>query len=74
MPDSDLDFGFTVHGWQPPPLPTKGPMEGAYCRLTLLDPEAHAVGLFDAFAKDAEGIDWSYLPYGPFESLPAWKA
>lgn len=74
MPASDLDLGFTVDDWQPPPLPTKESMEGGYCRLTLLDPTAHAAGLFDAFAKDADGIDWSYLPYGPFDSLPAFKA
>tara|TARA_Y100001934_G_C12070599_1_gene639835 strand:- start:96 stop:731 length:636 start_codon:yes stop_codon:yes gene_type:complete len=49
-------------------------MEGQYCALTPLDPKAHAEGLFNAFAKDAENIDWTYLPYGPFESLPALQA
>ncbi len=75
MPDSDLDLGFAVDDWQPPPLPTEASMEGRYCRLTLLDPEAHTADLFLAFAKDADGIDWSYLPYGPFNSpqlLEAW--
>ena len=74
MPACDLDLGFAIDGWQPPPLPTKESMEGGYCRLTLLDPTVHAAGLFDAFAKDADGIDWSYLPYGPFDSLPALRA
>jgi len=49
-------------------------MEGQYCALTPLDPKAHAEGLFNAFAKDAENIDWAYLPYGPFDSLPALQA
>jgi len=74
MSDSDLVIGFTVDGWGPPPLPTREPMEGGYCRLTLLDPEAHAEDLFDAFAKDAKNDDWVYLPYGPFDSPSALKA
>ena len=45
-------------------------MEGRYCALTPLDPKAHAEALFNAFAEDAENIDWAYLPYGPFDSLP----
>tara|TARA_Y100001934_G_C12234757_1_gene717174 strand:- start:361 stop:1071 length:711 start_codon:yes stop_codon:yes gene_type:complete len=75
MPNSELELGFPVDNWQPPPLPTEEPMEGAYCRLALLDPKAHVADLFDAFAKDAKGIDWSYLPYGPFNTpklLEAW--
>jgi len=74
MSDSDLVIGFAVDGWGPPPLPTREPMEGAYCQLTLLDPEAHAADLFDAFAEDTDNTDWVYLPYGPFDSLPALKA
>tara|TARA_B100000686_G_scaffold304425_1_gene342035 strand:- start:5189 stop:5899 length:711 start_codon:yes stop_codon:yes gene_type:complete len=73
MPDSDLDLGFTVDGWQPPPLPTKESMEGNYCRLTRLDPETHTADLFAAFAKDAKNIDWTYLPYGPFDSPSTLK-
>ena len=49
-------------------------MEGQYCALTPLDPKAHAEPLFTAFAKDAENVDWAYLPYGPFDSLPALQA
>jgi len=74
MSDSDLVIGFTVDGWGPPPLPTREPMEGGYCRLPLLDPEAHAEDLFNAFAKDAKNDDWVYLPYGPFDSPSALKA
>ena len=49
-------------------------MEGQYCALTPLDPKAHAQALFNAFAKDVENVDWAYLPYGPFDSLPALQA
>jgi len=74
MADSDLDLGFTVDGWSPPPFPERAPMEGQYCALTPLDPKAHAQALFNAFAKDVENVDWAYLPYGPFDSLPALQA
>jgi len=74
MSDSDLVIGFTVDGWDPPPLPTREPMEGGYCQLMLLDSETHAEDLFDAFAKDAKNDDWVYLPYGPFDSPSALKA
>ena len=49
-------------------------MEGAYCQLTLLDPQTHAADLFDAFAEDTDNTDWVYLPYGPFDSPSALKA
>jgi len=74
MSDSDLVIGFAVHGWAPPPLPTREPMEGGYCQLMLLDPGAHAADLFDAFAEDTDNTDWVYLPYGPFDSPSALKA
>jgi RimJ/RimL family protein N-acetyltransferase len=44
-------------------------MTGRFCLVEPLDPDAHAEPLFDAFQVDAEGRDWTYLPYGPFASL-----
>ena len=70
MTVSDLDLGCPVDGWSPPPFPERASMEGRYCALTPLDPKAHAEALFTAFAKDTENVDWAYLPYGPFDSLP----
>ena len=70
MTVSDLDLGFTVDGWSPPPFPERASMQGRYCALTPLDPKAHAEALFTAFAEDTENVDWAYLPYGPFDSLP----
>jgi RimJ/RimL family protein N-acetyltransferase len=46
-------------------------MEGRYCRLEPLDAEAHAEPLHEAFALDAAGRGWTYLPYGPFASAAA---
>ena len=70
MTVSDLDLGCPVDGWSPPPFPERASMEGRYCALTPLDPKAHAEALFTAFTKDTENVDWAYLPYGPFDSLP----
>ena len=34
-----------------------------------LDPDRHAAHLYDANALDTGGGIWTYLPYGPFETL-----
>ena len=49
-------------------------MVGRYCRLEALDPARHAAALFDAFRLDTAGLDWTYLPYGPFESASAFRS
>jgi len=48
-------------------------MEGRYCRLEPLDPDRHAAALFAANAADEEGRSWTYLPYGPFRTLPSYR-
>lgn len=59
--------------WTPPPLPPRAPLAGRYARLEPLEP-AHAEPLFDAFAEDAEGAMWHFLPVGPFATLAAYRA
>ena len=52
-------------------------MEGRFCRLEPLDVERHGGALFAAFREDAEARNWTYLPYGPFETEAAcldWMA
>lgn len=61
--------GLAVPGWAPPPHPASDSMVGRFCRLESLDPERHGRDLYDANRLDAEGRNWTYLPYGPFESL-----
>ena len=48
--------------------PTRQPMVGTYCDLVALHPTAHTADLFDAFASAPDDGDWTYLPYGPFET------
>src|ERR1700674_1789230 len=67
-------IGFPLPNWTPPPLPSREPMEGRFCRLEPLDPDRHAAALFAADAADAEGGNWTYLSSGPFSTLAGYRA
>jgi RimJ/RimL family protein N-acetyltransferase len=64
--EDDLPVGVALPGWTPPAWPSREPMIGRYCRLDPLDPERHAPILFQEFAADASGRNWTYMAYGPF--------
>ena len=61
-------IGFSIGDWTPPVRPPAEPMIGRYCRLERLDAGRDGQSLFDAYALDSEGRNWTYLPHGPFES------
>ena len=65
-------ISFALDAWRPPPRPPRVPMVGRFCRVEPLDPERHAADLYDANALDAEGANWTYLPYGPFGTLESY--
>jgi RimJ/RimL family protein N-acetyltransferase len=67
--DLDQPIGFALDDWKPPPRPPRDPMVGPYCRVEPLEPNRHAADLYDANALDTAGRIWTYLPYGPFETL-----
>lgn len=67
-------IGPPLPDWSPPPFPALETFDGNHCRLDPLDPEQHAEALFDSFAQDTEGRNWSYLPYGPFQLFASFKA
>jgi RimJ/RimL family protein N-acetyltransferase len=67
-------IGFPLPEWTPPPLPPREPMTGRFCRLEPLDLARHAAALFEADAADTDGRSWTYLAYGPFDSLPSYRA
>lgn len=58
----------------PRPRPPRSPMRGQWCDVVPLDPDAHADALYAAYAADAEGRIWTYLPIGPFADLAAYRA
>jgi len=66
-------LGGRVDGWTAPPFPPREPMAGRTCWLEPLD-VAHADRLHEANLRDADGANWTYLPYGPFETLDAYAA
>ena len=61
-------IGFAIGDWTPPVRPPAEPMIGRYCRLERLDADRDGQSLFDAYALDSEGRNWTYLPHGPFEN------
>jgi RimJ/RimL family protein N-acetyltransferase len=52
--------------------PESEAMLGSRCRLVAVDPERHAEALHAAYAEDQDGGNWTYLPYGPFDSHEAY--
>ena len=66
--------GEVVLEWTPPPVPSRLILEGRYCRLEPLSVHLHAADLFTALSLDATGASWTYLPYGPFDTLETYSA
>lgn len=59
--------------WTPPDLPARTAIAGRYVTLEPLT-QAHAPALFEAFAEDATGAMWAWLPVGPHRDLAAYRA
>jgi RimJ/RimL family protein N-acetyltransferase len=48
-------------------------MEGRFCRVEPIDCDRHASDLHAANLQDTTGANWTYLAYGPFNSLEAYR-
>ena len=59
-------IGIEVIGWKSPPAPRRSLLQGQFCQLEPLCEQTHGRSLFAAFAADARGVNWTYMPYGPF--------
>lgn len=66
-------IGPALLGWQPPTVPPRRILQGAFCEVVPLDPERHGPELFRAFSTDADARRWTYLPYGPFADEAAFR-
>ena len=66
-------IGEIVDGWASPIVPPRESMEGRYCRLEPVDVSSHCENLFAANQQDAQGLNWTYLPYGPFQSIDEYR-
>jgi RimJ/RimL family protein N-acetyltransferase len=71
--DLGQPIGPALEGWVARPRPTRAPIEGRLVRIEPLDPARHAAALHDANALDLEGRNWTYLSYGPFPTLEAYR-
>jgi len=67
-------IGVPVSGWTLRAIPSLEPMLGRFCRLEALDAAKHARALHEAYAADADGRSWTYLPYGPFATADDYEA
>jgi len=66
-------IGFPVSNCKQYTLPPRTAMSGKWCRVEILDPEKHAEELFAAYVKKRNDQDWTYLPYGPFDSFENYQ-
>lgn len=67
-------IGFSIENWDKALLPPRNKILGQYCRVEPLDIAAHAEPLFNSFVSDTENLNWTYLPYGPFDSFKAFES
>lgn len=67
----DQPVGASLPGWTAPSIPAREVITGRLCELRPLD-GAMADALFDAFSRDDDDREWTYLPYGPFEGRDAF--
>ena len=63
-----MKFGEIVESFSIPPHPKGISIEGKLVDLKPLIASEFAEELFISNAIDKEGINWAYLPYGPFDS------
>jgi RimJ/RimL family protein N-acetyltransferase len=66
-------LGHLVENWIPCQRPARAPIQGRYCILEPIEINKHAVKLFDVLAIDNQGESWTYLPYGPFDTISEFK-
>ncbi len=66
-------IGFPVPDWRPCDPPPRTVMAGRTCRVEPIDPARHAADLHEANLTDQEGHIWTYLAYGPFDSLADYR-
>lgn len=66
--------GVDVTAWKGADSPSRGPMHGRYCRIASLNPSRHSDALYDAYAADRNGILWTYMSVGPFNSKEEFRA
>jgi RimJ/RimL family protein N-acetyltransferase len=55
--------------WSAKKKPIHEPIKGQYCVLEPLTADSPVEHLYHSLSLDNDGSSWTYLPYGPFNSL-----
>lgn len=66
-------LGQFIENWKPCQRPSHAPIQGNYCILEPLEINQYAGKLFEVLNINNRGESWTYLPYGPFNSLNQFK-
>jgi RimJ/RimL family protein N-acetyltransferase len=61
-------IGARLEDWTGAREPDRETIVGLRCRLEALDADLHAAALHAAYGENRDGRNWTYLPYGPFET------
>lgn len=64
--------GKAIH-WKTAELPGSQPLTGQLCRIERLDMDRHAVDLYQSYPSVPDARHWTYLPYGPFDTLESYQ-
>ncbi len=67
-------IGFPLESWRSCEHPKGTDMNGRLCRLTPVSCNEHSEDLYQGYALDPEGRNWTYLPYGPFATLAEFQS
>ena len=62
-------IGLPQPDWSARPHPPKTSIDGRFCRIEPFDIDAHADDLFEAFALNTSGANWTYLSYEPTDNV-----
>lgn len=71
--DLGQPIGFPVPNFRPAPVPPRTVMDGRTCRIEPLNVDRHAADLFEANGTASDARYWTYLPYGPFDTLAEYR-
>jgi len=67
-----MKIGFPVR-FKKAKNPSKKKLIGRYCYLEPVNLKKHSKELFNNFSLDTKGIDWIYMPTGPYKKLKSFK-
>ena len=67
-----MKLGFSVK-FNKAKYPSKKKLTGKYCFLEPVITKKHAKDLYKNFSLDKKGVDWTYMPTGPYKTFSSFK-